>query len=719
MALLPPSGALPCSSLRRPNMTFRRLHPICNAVGTPQDSVLLLRAAELADRSAGLTAPHPNFGCVIAREDEVVGEGFLYAQGTKCAELQAVEAAGELARGATAYLNMEPGDCYADHTSVSSFVQVFHRELRVVYACMAGLMCTVGVSRVLVGIRHPLGHLRGKAISSLRSEGVQVEIVGEDLPSKKLEKALKCCLEVNAPLLYRASFSVPFSVLKYAMTLDGKIAASSGDASWVSSKLSRGRVFELRGKSDAIIVGGNTVRKDDPRLTARHGGGHVPSRIVMSQSLNLPEEANLWNTNDAYTIVATQRGARKDIQKKLARKGVEVVEFDILNPRDVMEYCFSRGCLSILWECGGELAASAISSSIIHKVYAFIAPKIIGGKCAPSPVGELGMVQMSQALDLIDVSLEQIKSTGDDISVVSAGKASLSMISTFLALSSGAGGALRSQTEKPNSPDPLSPLVSAVIRFIRMGGFEGKVSRGGGDAKRSFDSGSLWLAPNPSKRWGELFFLIYTPFWLTLCLGVIVPYRLYELVLYAYWRVKVSDEEESDEAYYFLEFNWHCNGNLFCWQSFNELEYLLLGLVSALPAFLIPLLLVGKADNGKCWTDRVDEKDGDAWDLPRVAVDSLGAAMLVTIILDLWRIFLGPIVPKSQSNQCIQPGLAWFHVPGSSLQNAPLVMSTDSGGCGYVVKFRAVGRSLGRGETLGRPKKLTVQRNKVGLSVEA
>ena len=110
----------------------------------------------------------------------------------------------------------------------------------------------------------------------------------------------------------------------------------------------------------------------DPRLTARHIEGHVPVRIVMSQSLNLPEEANLWNVNDAYTIVATQRGARRDFQKKLARKGVEVVEFDMLNPRDVMSYCYDRGYLSVLWECGGTLAASATSASVIHKVNLFL-----------------------------------------------------------------------------------------------------------------------------------------------------------------------------------------------------------------------------------------------------------------------------------------------------------------------------------------------------------
>ncbi|KAK3154098.1 hypothetical protein QOZ80_2BG0185990 [Eleusine coracana subsp. coracana] len=397
----PAAAAAAPTLLHLPLRTRRRLRApraVAFASGShAHDALLLRRAADVADHSAGLTSPHPNFGCVIARpqletdsvEAWVVGEGFLYAQGTPCAELLAAQEAGEHARGATAYLNLEPGDCYGDSTAVASLVQA-------------------GITRVVLGLRHPLNHLRGKAIQALRSEGIQVDVVGEDLQSKTFEEALKSCLVVNAPLLYRAAFHVPFSVLKYAMTADGKIAASSGHASWVSGKSSRGRVFELRGRSDAVIVGGNTVRLDDPRLTARHVKGHVPVRIVMSQSLNLPEEANLWNVTDAYTIVMTQRGARRDFQKRLAMKGVEVVEFDMLNPRDVMSYCYDRGYLSVLWECGGTLSASSISASVIHKIYAFWAPKIIGGVNAPTPVGELGMSQMTQAIDLIDVSYEQI-----------------------------------------------------------------------------------------------------------------------------------------------------------------------------------------------------------------------------------------------------------------------------------------------------------------------
>ncbi|XP_028790229.1 riboflavin biosynthesis protein PYRR, chloroplastic isoform X1 [Neltuma alba] len=399
------------------------------------DSAYIRRAAVIADKSAGFTSPHPNFGCVIATAPgHIVGEGFLYAQGTKPAEVQAVEAAGECCRGATAYLNMEPGDCHGDHTAVSALVQG-------------------GVKRVVIGMRHPLPHLRGNAVRALRSQGVQVHVLGEDLKSKPTEEAQKACLLVNAPLICRAALRLPFSVLKFAMTLDGKIATSSGHSAWISSKQSRKLVLELRGRNDAIIVGGNTVRRDNPRLTARHGGGHTPVRIVLSQTLNLPEEANLWDTSEVSTIVVTQRGARRSFQKLLASKGVEVVEFDMLNPRDVMEYFHDRGYLSILWECGGTLAASAISSGVIHKVFAFVAPKIIGGKSAPSPVGELGMVEMSQAIDLIDVCYDQI---GPDM-LISGLLRSLSDLTPVIP-----------SVDETFAVDPtVSPYESSIIFFYK------------------------------------------------------------------------------------------------------------------------------------------------------------------------------------------------------------------------------------------------------------
>ncbi|KAI5068159.1 hypothetical protein GOP47_0016504 [Adiantum capillus-veneris] len=354
------------------------------------DAQLLTKAAELADTSAGFTAPHPNSACLLFNGNDIVGRGVLYGQGTTSAEVQACRSAGERANGCTAYLNLEPGDCHGDDSAIYALKQA-------------------GVSRVVVGIPHPLQHFRGKAIKELRKANIVVDVLGENLPKNtSTEQALKACHYVNAPLLYRSSLRCPMSTLKYAMTLDGKIAASTGHAAWVSSKASRQRVFATRGRSDAIIVGGNTVRRDNPKLTTRQEGGHLPARIVMSRCMHLPEDAHLWDVSSTPTIVMTQRGARKDFQQRLEKKGVEIVEFDFLTPKAVMEYCYDRGFLSVLWECGGTLAAPALTSGVIHKVIAFVAPKIIGGTTAPSPVGDMGMVEMTQALNLADVSFEKI-----------------------------------------------------------------------------------------------------------------------------------------------------------------------------------------------------------------------------------------------------------------------------------------------------------------------
>eukprot|EP00850_Spirogloea_muscicola_P000564 SM000002S05644 [mRNA] locus=s2:1316738:1320337:- [translate_table: standard] len=407
------------------------------------DAGLVLRASEVARRSAGEAAPHPNHGCVLALPGgAVLGEGHLRAQGTRCAEAEAVadlasrsggggSEAGEL----TAYLNLEPADSLGDYSSVTALKQAGLLQLRPpprrhtsaiaeILQCQAALgfqeaSRKAGVTRVVVGMRHPLAHQRDHGIGLLRAAGMRVDVLGEGSlqgpdaeassgPTLSAEEAIGACLLANEPLIFRAAHKKPFSVLKYAMTLDGKIAASTGHAAWVTSTQARQRVFDTRAQSDAIIVGGNTVRRDDPRLTTRREGGHVPVRIVMSRTLRLPLDANLWDVASAPTIVMTQRGARVDFQAHLRQAGVEVVEFDFLGPAPVMEYCYQRGFLQVLWECGGTLSAPAISGGMVDKIMAFVAPKIIGGVTAPSPVGELGFVEMTQALQLSSIGFETI-----------------------------------------------------------------------------------------------------------------------------------------------------------------------------------------------------------------------------------------------------------------------------------------------------------------------
>ena len=277
-----------------------------------------------------------------------------------------------------AYLNLEPGDCHGENAGVQALLDS-------------------GVKRVVIGLLHPMQHFRGHAVRELRRNGIEVNILGEEIDSVDI---LCACQSINEPLRFRAATGRPFSILKYAMTLDGKIAATSGHAAWVTGAEARAYVFRQRALSDAVIVGGCTVRRDNPRLTTRLDSGHMPARIVLTRSMDLPMEANLWDTRIAPTLVMTQRGAQVEKQEILRSQGVEVIEFDFLTPDAVMEYCAQRGYLQCFWECGGNLSAPAMLDGVIHKVMGFVAPKIVGGVNAPTPVGELGNVQMTQAIEL-------------------------------------------------------------------------------------------------------------------------------------------------------------------------------------------------------------------------------------------------------------------------------------------------------------------------------
>jgi diaminohydroxyphosphoribosylaminopyrimidine deaminase/5-amino-6-(5-phosphoribosylamino)uracil reductase len=198
------------------------------------------------------------------------------------------------------------------------------------------------------------------------------------------------------------------------MTLDGKIATNTGHSAWVSSSQARQFVHQLRSACDAVVVGGNTVRQDNPRLTSRESRARNPLRVVMTRTLDLPQEAQLWQTEEAATLVLTETGTRPDFQESLTKQGVEVVELSPLTPARAMAYLYDRELLSVLWECGGTLAAPAIAQGCIQKAIAVIAPKIIGGQSAPSPVGELGLTAMTDA-----VSLERIRwrAIGSDLAV--------------------------------------------------------------------------------------------------------------------------------------------------------------------------------------------------------------------------------------------------------------------------------------------------------------
>ncbi|MBW4418698.1 MAG: bifunctional diaminohydroxyphosphoribosylaminopyrimidine deaminase/5-amino-6-(5-phosphoribosylamino)uracil reductase RibD [Myxacorys californica WJT36-NPBG1] len=344
------------------------------------DLSMMQRCLKLARLALGRTAPNPMVGCVIVQNGEIVGEGFHPKAGEPHAEVFALRQARDRALGATLYVNLEPCSHYGRTPPC------------------ADATIAAGIQRVVIGMVDPNPQVAGQGIAKLRAAGIDVTVGVEE----------KDCQTLNEAFVHRIVQSRPFGILKYAMTLDGKIATTTGHSYWVTGKAARQQVHQLRSACDAIVVGGNTVRQDNPFLTTHGIAPHNPLRVVMSRVLDLPTIANLWQTTVAPTVVFTSPDAPLETQKKLVDQGVEVIVLEALTPAAVMRQLYDRGLNTVLWECGGTLAARAISDQCVQKVWAFIAPKIIGGIDAPSPVGGLGLTEMTQALSLTQVTTEAI-----------------------------------------------------------------------------------------------------------------------------------------------------------------------------------------------------------------------------------------------------------------------------------------------------------------------
>ena len=349
---------------------------------SPFDIKMMQRCLELARRASGKTSPNPLVGSVIVKAGKIIGEGFHPGVGQPHAEVFALKEAGEAAAGATAYVNLEPCNHHGRTPPCSE------------------ALIAAKVAKVVTGMVDPDPRVSGGGIQKLRDAGIEV-IVGVE------ETA---CRQLNEAFIHRTVNQQPFGILKYAMTLDGKIAATNGHSAWVTGKASRHLVHQVRSVSDAVIIGGNTLRRDNPNLTSHGTSDRNPLRVVMSRSLDLPIECNLWQTDIAPTVVFTQINSNPSLPKQLTAKGVEVIELDSLTPLAVMQHLYQRELSQVLWECGGVLAAKAIADGTIQKVMAFIAPKIIGGTSAPSPVGDLGLTQMTDALSLERIKMQTIDS---------------------------------------------------------------------------------------------------------------------------------------------------------------------------------------------------------------------------------------------------------------------------------------------------------------------
>ncbi|MBI2478733.1 MAG: bifunctional diaminohydroxyphosphoribosylaminopyrimidine deaminase/5-amino-6-(5-phosphoribosylamino)uracil reductase RibD, partial [Planctomycetia bacterium] len=258
----------------------------------------MTRAIELAQRGEGAVEPNPMVGCVIARDGQVVGEGWHPRFGGPHAEVEALHDAGEAARGATMLVTLEPC-CHQGKTP----------------PCVDAIV-NAGLTRVIVAQRDPFPQVDGGGIRMLQAAGIEVEV------GVCAERAR----ELNAPYLKLVNTGMPWVIAKWAMTLDGKIATRTGNSQWISNAASRAVVHRIRGRVDAIIVGSGTVRADDPLLTARPAGPRVATRIVFDSTASLSVDSRLAKTIESapVLVVATANAPTENV-RRLTESGCEVL----------------------------------------------------------------------------------------------------------------------------------------------------------------------------------------------------------------------------------------------------------------------------------------------------------------------------------------------------------------------------------------------------------
>lgn len=349
------------------------------------------RALELAELGAGFVQPNPLVGAVIVRDGRIISEGYHHFYGGPHAEVDAFNNAKEDVTGATMYVTLEPCSHFGKTPPCSHAI------------------VEKGITRVVVGILDPNPLVAGKGIEYLQKAGIEVECgVLQEEAKRQNEAFLKYITKKE-----------PYVIMKAAMTLDGKIASHTLSSKWVTGEIARDYVHELRHRVSGIMVGVGTVLADDPSLTTRrcHGAGKDPIRIVVDSFARIPETARMLNqSSDAQTIIAVTEQADAEKLRRLEAMGAIIICVPSRNQRvdlnALMIELGKREIDSILLEGGSELNFAALEAGIVDKLSIFIANKVIGGNSAKTPVGGLGISEMSDAMPL---DFSSVRKFGDDL----------------------------------------------------------------------------------------------------------------------------------------------------------------------------------------------------------------------------------------------------------------------------------------------------------------
>ncbi|MFO7262642.1 MAG: riboflavin biosynthesis protein RibD [Bacillaceae bacterium G1] len=380
-------------------------------------------ALELARAALGQTSPNPAVGAVVVRNGEVVGLGAHLRAGEPHAEVHALRMAGEKAAGATLYVTLEPCNHYGKTPPCTEQI------------------IAAGIRKVVIACTDPNPRVHGSGIARLKQAGLEVVVGVCEAEARHL----------NRYFFKWTTTGRPFVTVKTAATLDGKLAAYTGDSRWVTGEEARRRVHRLRRQHDAVMVGINTVLQDDPQLTVRweEAKGRPPIRVVLDSRLRLPLDCRLVRNQEAPTLVYTTDPVSPEKEAALRRHGVEVVVVPAASHKPaasttpagdgeqplhrsdgsasadpagrrvdvaaVMDDLGRRGVTSVLVEGGGTLNFSLLAQQLVDEVVAFIAPKLIGGATSPTPFDGPGFPRMADAIRLTDVRVEQV---GEDVCII-------------------------------------------------------------------------------------------------------------------------------------------------------------------------------------------------------------------------------------------------------------------------------------------------------------
>ena len=356
------------------------------------DQNYMLQAIQLAKQGEGWTNPNPMVGAVIVKNGRIIGKGYHKKCGELHAERNAIASLTESAEGATIYVTLEPC-CHYGKTPPCTEAIIEQK-----------------IKRVVIGSRDPNPKVSGKGIKMLQEAGIEVI---EDFMREE-------CDRLNPVFFHYITMKTPYVVMKYAMTLDGKIATKTGASKWITGEAARAEVQHMRHRYMGIMAGIGTVLADDPMLNVRMEGWKSPIRILCDSGLRIPLDGQIVKSAGKYrTIVAYADSENTEAKRKrLHEMGVETIccpdENNQVDLKKLMKYLGEEGIDSILLEGGGTLNDSALRAGIVQEVQAFIAPKLFGGMNSKTPVEGIGVRFPSEAVKLKCTDICQI---GEDIRI--------------------------------------------------------------------------------------------------------------------------------------------------------------------------------------------------------------------------------------------------------------------------------------------------------------